>query len=118
LISIELEGENLIVYLLGKSPFEFRSVDTYLDLAELQSAAGTDVRIVMLHGAAVMARKNNKFEERLRRLVNAGVRIFIRKEDLDARAIDGKSVTSMGTAITTVEIMDLAAQSDTLVSVI
>jgi sulfur relay protein TusB/DsrH len=110
--------EDLIVYLLGKSPFEFRSIETYLDLAELQSAAGTDVRIVILHGAVLMARKDNMFEERLKRLADAGAKVYIRKEDLDARAIDGKSVTSAGKAATTVEIMELAAKSDTLVSVI
>ena len=108
----------MIMYLLGKSPFEFRSIETYLDLAELQSAAGTDVRIVMLHGAVLVARKDNRFEERLRRLVDAGARIYIRKEDLDARAIDRESLSNIGSPAGTMEIMKLAAESDTLVSVI
>ena len=108
----------MIVYLLGKSPFEFRSIETYLDLAELQSAAGTDVRIVMLHGAVLMARKDNKFEERLRRLVDAGARVYLRKEDLDARAINRESLSDIGSPVGTTEIMKLAVESDTLVSVI
>jgi sulfur relay protein TusB/DsrH len=108
----------MIVYLLGKSPFEFRSIETYLDLAELQSDAGTDVRIVLLHGAVLVARRNNMFEERLRRLVDAGARIYLRKEDLDARAIDRESLIDIGSPAGTKEIMRLAAESDTLVSVI
>ena len=108
----------MIMYLLGKSPFEFRSIETYLDLAELQSAAGTDVRIVMLHGAVLMARKDNKFEERLRRLVDAGARVYLRKEDLDARAINRESLSDIGSPVGTTEIMKLAVESDTLVSVI
>jgi sulfur relay protein TusB/DsrH len=74
--------------------------------------------MVLLHGAVLMARKNNKFEERLRKMADSGVRIYLRKEDLDARAIDGKSLTNVGTPIGTVEIMSLAAGSGTLVSVI
>jgi sulfur relay protein TusB/DsrH len=110
--------KGLIIYLLGKSPFEFRSIDTFIDLAERQSVAGTDVAIVMLHGAVLMARKDNKFEERLRKLAGAGVKIYVRKEDLDARGIGEGSTTDIGTAVTTLEIMDLAAKSSTLVSVI
>jgi sulfur relay protein TusB/DsrH len=108
----------MIVYLLGKSPFEFRSIETFLDLAELQSGTGTDVRIVLLHGAVLVARRNNMFEERLRRLVDAGARIYLRKEDLDARAIDRESLIDIGSPAGTTEIMKLAAESDTLVSVI
>jgi sulfur transfer complex TusBCD TusB component (DsrH family) len=65
-----------------------------------------------------MARKGNKFEECLRKLTEAGAKIYLRKEDLEARAIDAKTMTNAGTAITTIEIMSLAAESDTLVSVL
>ncbi|WXG44667.1 MAG: sulfurtransferase complex subunit TusB [Promethearchaeati archaeon SRVP18_Atabeyarchaeia-1] len=108
----------MIVYLLGKSPFEFRSIETYLDMGERQSEAGVDVRIVLLHGAVLAARKNNRFEDRLRRLADAGVRIYLRKEDLEARAINNESLSSIGSPVDTVEIMKLAAESNTLVSVI
>jgi sulfur relay protein TusB/DsrH len=112
-------GKNeMILYLLGKSPFEHRSIETYYELAELQRRAGIDVRIVFLHGGVLVARKNNQFEERLRALADAGVSMFLRKEDLDARAITDDSMNDLGTPINTVEIMKLAAESDTLVSVI
>jgi sulfur relay protein TusB/DsrH len=84
----------------------------------MQSAAGADVGVVILHGAVLIARKGNKLEERLKKLADAGAKIYIRKEDLDARAINGKSITSFGKTVDTVEIVNLAAKSDTLVSVI
>jgi sulfur relay protein TusB/DsrH len=108
----------MILYFLGKSPFEYRSIETYYQIAELQSRAGTDVRIVFLHGGVLVARKSNQFEERLKALANAGVSIFLRKEDLDARGITDDSANQLGKAIDTLEIMKLAAESDTLVSVI
>jgi sulfur relay protein TusB/DsrH len=108
----------MILYLLGKSPFEYRSIETYYQLAELQSRAGIDVRIVFLHGGVLVARKSNQFEERLRALASAGVSLFHRKEDLDARGITDDSMNELGTAINTAEIIKLAAESDTLVSVI
>jgi sulfur relay protein TusB/DsrH len=108
----------MILYLLGKSPFEYKSIETYYELAELQIRAGIDVQIVFLHGGVLVARKNNQFEERLRALADAGVSMFLRKEDLDARAITNDSMNDLGTPINTVEIMKLAAESDTLVSVI
>lgn len=108
----------MILYLLGKSPFEHRSVETYYELAELQSRAGKDVRIVFLHGGVLVGRKNNCFEDRLRTLADAGVRILLRKEDLDARAIIHDSVNDLGTPIDTAEIMKMSAESETLVSVI
>jgi sulfur relay protein TusB/DsrH len=107
----------MILYFLGKSPFEFRSVETYYELAELQSRAGKDVRMVFLHGGVLVGRKNNNFEDRLRKLTRAGVKIFLRKEDLDARAIVHDSMNDLGTAVDTAEIMEMAAESDTLVSV-
>ncbi len=108
----------MILYLLGKSPFEYRSVETYYELAELQSRAGKVVQMVFLHGGVIVGRKNNDFEERLRRLSHAGVKIFLRKEDLDARAITHDSMNDLGTPVDTVEIMKMAAESDTLVSAI
>jgi sulfur relay protein TusB/DsrH len=108
----------MIVYLLGKSPFEYRSTETYLDLGEQQSRAGVDVRIVFLHGGSLVARKNNRFEERLRKLTNVGAKIYVRKEDLDARAINHQTMSDLASPINTLKIMKLAAESDTLVSVI
>ena len=108
----------MIVYLLGKSPFEYRCIESYLDLGERQSRAGADVRVVFLHGGTLVARKNNRFEERLRKLVASGVKLYLRKEDLEARAIDSESMNHIASPINTLELMKLAAQSDTLVSVI
>nr|MDO8134561.1 DsrH/TusB family sulfur metabolism protein [Candidatus Njordarchaeum guaymaensis] len=108
----------MIVYLLGKSPFEYRSTETYLDLGEQQSRAGVDVRIIFLHGGTLVARRKNRFEERLQKLINAGAKIYVRKEDLDARAINRHSMSNFASPINTLEIMKLAAESDTLVSVI
>jgi sulfur relay protein TusB/DsrH len=108
----------MILYLLGKSPFEHRSIETYYHLAELQSRAGKDVRVVLLHGGVIVGRRNNEFEDLLRTLVHAGVKILFRKEDLDARAITHDSMNDLGTPVDTVEIMKMAAESDTVVSVI
>jgi sulfur relay protein TusB/DsrH len=108
----------VILYFLGKSPFEHRSVETYYEIAELQARAGKDVRIVFLHGGVLLGRKNNYHEDRLEKLAHAGVKIFFRKEDLDARAITYDSMNDFGTPIDTTEIMKIAAESDTLVSAI
>lgn len=112
------EGDNMILYLFGKSPFEHRSNEIYFYIVEMQGRAGVDVRIVLLHGAVMVARRSNRFEERLRRLVDVGVKIYLRKEDLEARGISDKSLSDIGTPIETREMMKLAAESDTLVSVI
>jgi sulfur relay protein TusB/DsrH len=87
-------------------------------LGERQSREGADVKIIFLHGGTLVARKDNRFEERLRKLVASGVRLYFRKEDLEARAIDNESMNHIGSPINTLELMKLAAQSDTLVSVI
>ena len=108
----------MIVYLLGKSLFEFRAIETYLDLGEQQSRAGVDVRIILLHGGVLAGRRKNRFEEHIRSVAKTGAKIYLRKEDLDARAIDRESLSDFGTPIDTTEIMKLAAESDTLVSVI
>ena len=107
----------MILYFLGKSPFEHRSVETYYELAELQARAGKHVAIVFLHGGVLLGRKNNYLEDRLKKLTHAGVKIFFRKEDLDARAITHDSMNDLGTPIDTIEIMKIAAESHTLVSV-
>jgi len=108
----------MILYFLGKSPFEHRSIETYYEIAELQARAGRDVRIVFLHGGVLLGRKNNDHEDRLKKLTNAGVKIFFRKEDLAARAITHDSFNNLGTQLDTAEIMKIAAESDSLVSVI
>jgi sulfur relay protein TusB/DsrH len=108
----------MILYLLGKSPFEQRSVETYYELAELQARAGKDVRIVFLHGGVLLGRKNNCLEDHLKKLTRAGVKIFLRKEDLEARSIAHDSMSDLGTPVDTAEIMKMATESDTLVSVI
>jgi sulfur relay protein TusB/DsrH len=108
----------VIVYLLGKSPFEFRAIETFLDLGEQQSTAGIDVRIILLHGAVLAGRRKNRFEERMRSVAKTGAKIYLRKEDLDARAIYRESLSNFGQPIGTTEIMKLVAESDTVVSVI
>ena len=108
----------MIVYLLGKSPFEYRAIQTYLDIGEQQSRSGVDVRIIFLHGGVLAARKSNRFEKRLKKLTDAGAKVYYSKEDLVARSINDGAFNGLGSPINTIEMMKLAAESDTLVSVI
>ena len=107
-----------IIYLIGKSLFNTRILEIYLSACKLQAQGGQQVSIVFLQDGVLVASRGNSFESQLLEMKENGIKIYFRKEDLNARAINGTNVIPAGVSIDTKEMIAIIAEATTIVSVL
>ncbi len=106
------------VYLIGKSLFNTRTLETYFSVCTLQARGRQEVAIIFLQDGVVIAPRGNTFERTLLDLKQEGIKIYFRKEDLSARGISSAMISSAGVLVDTKEIMNMLAGAKTIVSVL
>jgi sulfur relay protein TusB/DsrH len=107
-----------IVYLIGKSLFNDRSLETYFGACKLQARERQEVAMIFMQDGVLIAPHGNIFERPLIDLKRDGVQIYFRKEDLSARGISSATVSPVGMQVDTKKIMAMLAGAKTIVSVL
>ncbi len=107
-----------IIYLVGKSPFNTRTLETYFSTCKLQARDQQDVVIIFLQDGVLIAPRGNTLENQLLDIKRDGGKVFFRQEDLSARGIPLPSITTAGTPIDTKKIMGMLANAKTIVSLL
>ncbi|HMF32228.1 MAG TPA: sulfurtransferase complex subunit TusB [Candidatus Lokiarchaeia archaeon] len=107
----------MIVYLIGRSPFREQTFHTFLKIAESEAQKGEDVSVIFLQDGVHVAWRGNRDDGVLDQLSHAGVHLYFREEDVQARGITDH-LTELGKEISTQEIMAILAESSSIISLL
>jgi len=105
-----------MVYLYGNSPRDGAGMDTLIPVIKTQTSNGVKVGIVLIHDGVINASSKRKTSEKVKKLMELSITVFVMVPDLKARGILLESINNALKPINYGDLVNILDSSEKIIS--